>query len=559
MDFLRQQFVLVQERLAGLSGSQKMLAAALVVIMAMTMLYWGKFASTQDRVAIFTSPVNNEQLAAAGTALGAAGIEFDSVGGQIRVASDRRAEAFSVASFALEGAIPVADGQSPLDAMFDKLQPWSSQGEVKARIGGARVEQLTRMMMMWPGVKKVMLQINESSTGQLVPPPSGVSIGIATKAGANPAKLAKAALAMVIPIVPGLTAQQVTVNIDGNPIIAAGSGLDGSTASSELIELKAQYEASARASIISAYNNISGLAVEVTADVNADRKESTINTVDPKQKISLPVENVNEETTTTEAAPIAEPGAVPNTGLDATALASAPRAGSKTKHSEERNENAWGKTEVKVSSPAGTGKILSAIVRVPRQYFVNEWKGRNSGEPKSDELQAFVTANLETMRSDIAHKLLIADLENVSVRDTSVTYEDPMKLLGDTAVATSTGSTLSLLAGSHGKEVAIGALALTSLFMVGRMVKKSSPTAVAPLLTLDDMPDVSAGKKGRKSTSFGGVEIAGEVGEGGQIMMGQELDEEVLETAQMVEQVSGFVKDNPDMTAQLLKRWMSRE
>ena len=42
------------------------------------------------------------------------------------------------------------------------------------------------------------------------------------------------------------------------------------------------------------------------------------------------------------------------------------------------------------------------------------------------------------------------------------------------------------------------------------------------------------------------MDIAGEVAEGGSIMMGQELDEEVLETSQMVEQVSGFVKENPD-------------
>jgi hypothetical protein len=180
-------------------------------------------------------------------------------------------------------------------------------------------------------------------------------------------------------------------------------------------------------------------------------------------------------------------------------------------------------------------------------------------EPTQEQLDTLVTRELGRMKTQLMAQMQITDETQVVVTDYTG-YEDPSLLVANTAVAAGTGGAISMMAGSHAKEFAIGGLALTSLFMVGRMVKKAAPAPVAPLLALDDMPDISVGgKKGRKPGAIGGIDIAGEVAEGGSIMMGRELDEEVLETTQMVEQVSGFVKDNPDTTAQLLKRWMNRE
>ena len=59
MDFLRQQFTQIQERLAGLNASQKMLLLALVVISVMTMLYWGKYASGREMVALSPVPMSS--------------------------------------------------------------------------------------------------------------------------------------------------------------------------------------------------------------------------------------------------------------------------------------------------------------------------------------------------------------------------------------------------------------------------------------------------------------------------------------------------------------------
>ena len=48
MDLLKKQLEKIQQQLAGLSASQKMLTASLVAIMVMTFVWWGRYASTSE-------------------------------------------------------------------------------------------------------------------------------------------------------------------------------------------------------------------------------------------------------------------------------------------------------------------------------------------------------------------------------------------------------------------------------------------------------------------------------------------------------------------------------
>ena len=53
MDFLKNQFQRIQQQLSGLTATQKMLTGALVAIMVMTLLYWGRYAGTADMEPLF--------------------------------------------------------------------------------------------------------------------------------------------------------------------------------------------------------------------------------------------------------------------------------------------------------------------------------------------------------------------------------------------------------------------------------------------------------------------------------------------------------------------------
>ncbi len=101
------------------------------------------------------------------------------------------------------------------------------------------------------------------------------------------------------------------------------------------------------------------------------------------------------------------------------------------------------------------------------------------------------------------------------------------------------------MAGSYGKEVAVGVLALVSLFMMGMMVRKSGtamPTIPAHLLEEPELPKQEEKIEG--------------VSESMSALFAQEMDEDAVEAKQMVEQVAGLVKDNPDAAANLVKRWL---
>ena len=55
MDLLKKQLEKIQQQLAGLSASQKMLTASLVAIMVMTFVFWGRYASNSEMEPVLRS------------------------------------------------------------------------------------------------------------------------------------------------------------------------------------------------------------------------------------------------------------------------------------------------------------------------------------------------------------------------------------------------------------------------------------------------------------------------------------------------------------------------
>jgi flagellar biosynthesis/type III secretory pathway M-ring protein FliF/YscJ len=118
---------------------------------------------------------------------------------------------------------------------------------------------------------------------------------------------------------------------------------------------------------------------------------------------------------------------------------------------------------------------------------------------------------------------------------------------GATQAAAATSLPLAALR-SHGKEIALGLLAVVSLFMVSMMVRKASPVAVA-------QPQVERPAPAQMSPP---EDVAGEATQGDQTMEAVEIDDHAVKTQQMITQVETMVKENPDAAANLVKRWLNR-
>jgi len=253
----------------------------------------------------------------------------------------------------------------------------------------------------------------------------------------------------------------------------------------------------------------------------------------------------------TESEPVSggravEPGAMPNTGasIDTPPMQQASGDRSLEENEAEYDILADQKTEM-LNKPAGDFAAVSAAVRVPRSYFLKMFQNSSgsTAEPTLATLQPIIDAELEKMRNEVIVTAAIEDKMRVSVS----TYDDSPGPLRSAATVTTPG-TFTTSISSYGKEIAIGALAVISLFMVSMMVRKTNP---APVIAMAAAP--------RETPHLDGLpEVAGIVGDSGQLLDGMELDEDAVRTQQMLDQVSTLVGENPDAAANLVKRWLNR-
>jgi flagellar biosynthesis/type III secretory pathway M-ring protein FliF/YscJ len=351
---------------------------------------------------------------------------------------------------------------------------------------------------------------------------------------------------------------KVSVVIDGRSYrpsgeVAAGEGMTGD----DILEAIQQNEAYFTRKIedyLAAWVPEAKVAVTVELDNKTTREQSRIYDAEKTVVKEGETETRSEENTTT-APPSAEPGVAPNTGMSIVGGASG--GGSSNTVNEERTKNVVlpSVKEQQIVSGAGMAKVVGAAVRVPRSFFVSTWKRNNPNgkDPDDGLLQPLIDAELPKIRADVMRCTGLTDPEKVSVEtyaDSLATFAGTGGGAGETAsVATGAPSTIGVWASSYGKELAVGALAVVSLFMVTGMVRKgSAPTPALPkAVEPQPVPELHAGEP-----------IAGEVGGGEQALDGIELDDDAVRAQQMLEQVETMVKENPDAAANLVKRWLNR-
>src|ERR1700680_4561464 len=100
MDFLKAQLDRIQQQLAGLNATQKMLTVALVAIMVITVVWWGKYAGEAEMVPLLNQSLSAAELGRMQDTLQSRGIETEISGDKLLVHSDKRLAAMSALTFA---------------------------------------------------------------------------------------------------------------------------------------------------------------------------------------------------------------------------------------------------------------------------------------------------------------------------------------------------------------------------------------------------------------------------------------------------------------------------
>ena len=552
MDVLNKQLARVQEQLSGLTASQKMLTGALVAIMVMTLLYWGRHAGTAEMEPVLDQALSTEEMGEVQARLKAMGIKYSTSGDRLLVPADRKMEVLADLAFA--GALPenVATG---FDQMVAKLSAWASASERGAVYNRAKEITCSQVIGKFPGVSGATVMIDPTRERHIgaadVEPSATVTITMRDTGTAK--KVAQAAVAVVTGAEAGLPARRVSVVINGQPQRVHTPGENGFAQGDEHLELVQQHEQSKVRTIMAMLDYVQGVRVAVSVRLSSSTVRTEEQEVDPTKFASKVRRSETEENETREDRPAAtEPGVTPNVRFNAPMVAgegAAGGGGSTTVQNRENIEYDNIPSYKRTHTETGPGEptVVSASVRVPSSYIIGVLRQYDPAKtPTRQEVELEAERREKEMEDAVRMSAGMDKDAPVSV----ALFDDVIQL--PTSVPQTATTPLPLMIGSHSKEIALGGLALVSLFMVSMMVKKSAP---APALLAAAPASLGASV----AQLVAGEPLAGEAGDGNTMLAGMELDDESVRTQQMLDQVSTLVTDNPDAAASLVKRWLNRD
>jgi len=344
---------------------------------------------------------------------------------------------------------------------------------------------------------------------------------------------------------------RVSVIIDGIPWVVRDRDPNQPT-DGEIDAQQAQAEKRNEDKIKTALSYYGEVIAVVHAKVDTISSQTSETTYTKLQ--SKPQKETSEtNSTSTPQVSSSEPGAQPNTSLAIPSSAS--NAPASTTELEKTTTDSQIFPDQKVeqrNKPPGEATVTSATVSVPRSYIINILKSTNSSASSKDPDPADIDKMFAQLQPTIVKKVVdavgLADEKTVSV---DMYFDAPLMMASgaSSSASASNASAVTVSLGGHVKEIAVGVLALVSLFMVSMMVKKTAPAPIVAAAAVESNEPVMLGRN---------IDIAGEVSEGGQALDGMELDDDAVKAQQMVDQVSTMVKENPDGAANMVKRWLNR-
>lgn len=546
MDFLKKQLDTIQQNLAGLNATQKMLTGALVAIMVMTLFWWGRYAGTAEMEPVLNQTLTEEDISRMSASLDSRGITYKISGGKLLVPADRKQQA--LAELAYQQMLP-RNSKSGFDEMFGKMSIFNGPQERDQAMNRAREITLSQVIGSFPNIASADVLIDAlrmRQIGKNISPSATVNIKTRGGTGGDN-KLVNAAAELVMGAVADISRDKIRIVVDGRaqnvPNTEAGYGEAGN-----LIEAIAAWESREARKIESQLYYIEGLRASVTGTLNTTTEETQSKTHDEKTTFVQPrsIETTTVETNSSSASG-GDTGVLPNVGGLSVGTSTGPTQTSS--ESKEKIENVVlpSETVKRTKKPAGEFTALTVSVRVPRSYFIAVLKNRAGGkDPSPVEVDAALSAELPNIQRNVRTVTNIKKDDDIFV----AAYDEAMPMLAATTaagVAVSSGGITGIV-GSWGKELAVGALAVISLFMVSTMVKRSTPA-----------PIVHAAAEVRQPSALSSAEdVAGFAAEGGSTLSGMELDDDAIQTQQMLDQVQNMVNEDPDAAANLVKRWLNR-
>ncbi len=550
MDFLRNMIANTQAHLSGLGMSQKLTLALCVVVMAGALVWMFQWTGEPEWVPVLPGQLwTEEEMEMAKKVLEED--EFRVSGRQVLVPADKRQSIRS--RLGQSGALP-SDTRKGFEALMNETSPWKSQTQQSREWVVAYGNQLAMDLEGWKGVRaaQVILQMpKRRGLGEKHTKPSA-SVSVGLEMGQSIDRAFTEAIAHFISGSTGVPPENVQI-VDTNTHRSHRIPAEGTALGDNLLEVRRQKEEYFQKKI-QAHLGIPGVRVSCFAELEVDRRSEI--EVTPTEGKAIEEEETKEEMIESREPQETEPGVQPNTSV---ALSS----GAQVEKSEQTSRTTkfkadLGKIQKTTEFTMGALKKLTASINVPRSYLEAIFKRQPGNDEKTatdEDIDKIAQREFEKVRKQVVTALGGVDDKSVDV----AWFDDPMTRLaaaggGFGAGGADEDSTTGLIR-AYGRQFGLGMLAFMSLLMMLMIVRKG-PAAAAKSRDAH-----KAFKQDDEDLAVldAGMGTIGEAGEAETAMEGREVDESMIQEEQRVEQVAGFVRNDPDMAANMVRRWLGND
>jgi len=552
MDRLYALLKQISAQLAVLTVSQRLAIGLCAALIAASLLWLLQWSTAPDMVPVFTGEFSWKQLSEVEGSLKINGIDYQMRGRRVLVRAKDRNNAIRILHES--DAVP-DDGGLDIEWLIENTSPFKAESDKAYERNVAWGNKLAEIITTSPLVTRASVMINPTTKRRVgfkgdVPT---ASVNVTLKSGQKMTQQMVRGLAgLVSRAVSGLEPHNVEV-IDGTTLRKYSvPAPDEADAVGFLDEIK-KHEQHLQAKVMEVLAYIPNVIVNVSVELDNTRSKTEKQTFDKPQ---LKTEDTkSDETNAPETS--GEAGANANLGMGLSSGAGGGSSNSEDSKTEFFPPNVKEKTTVQKVAP--DRRRVTASIMVPRSWIVSVYQivQPDAANPTDDELKPVKTIELKKIEDSVAATIL-ADASDITKNVKVDVYPDldhQGQPLGGpyVAAAQAAGMDAVTVAKTYGPQVGLALLALLSLVMMMRVVRKSADLARA-----DEREDLHGGQaEGDEDAEL--YVADGAVGRAvlsGGFLEGQELDENEMRYQELSEQVSNLVDGDPSAAAELISGWI---
>lgn len=543
MQWLRNWLAQIQEFLAKLSTSQKLLLGTLGVLILAAVLMVALYAGRPEMAPLVDRGLTPQQRSEILTYLDSRGIPYRVEGERIMVPQGQRPQVMA----ALSGSRVLEGDAAGFASLVEKQSWWQSNEQNRQMYTIALQTELAAAVQEMQGVETAKVIISHPSVrgfGRTHHRPTA-SVNVTMRGGSLNQKQADAIAALTAGSVAEMTVEDVAV-IDAIAGRQFRPRDEAQMMPTDLLELVQTQERIYREKIASVLSYMPDVIVAVNVSIDPSRRSIDQTTYNKDDSVSLVTREYSREEETEERTNGGEPGVRSNTGLDIAGAGGEGQSSTLTERESEFKPHAGVKHE-KIIDPGGLPQQVSATVNVPRSYFVSLFmrgKPEDAPPPSDADLMPIVEDHLKRIKQQV-EPLVVARAAGQVVVDV---YPDDH---GGPAAAMATagaadGGPMGLLDQGAGRVIAPVVLAIVALVAMFLMIRKANqPTPLPDAAELAGLPPM-----------LDAAESEGEALEDVSALDGMELDDEQYQARKFNEQIAEMVRNNPEEAANLLRMWI---